>query len=245
LLLMNNLEKVILIDAGNTDIKICAADNGIIRSVKRFGYKDPELNVYLEQFREKRTVLSSVLDAKGTAYLIQKLSPYLILSSRTPIPVKLNYDTPETLGLDRVCNACAMYHHSKTTVSVAIDIGTCIKFDVLEGNDYIGGSISPGIELRYRSMNEFTGKLPLLNERGNTHLTGKSTKESIHSGVINGIQSELNGFMSSYRERYPELTFFITGGDAVHFDFEGKNDIFAIENLTLLGMYMIYSFNAK
>lgn len=190
-------------------------------------------------------VLSSVLENDQTRELAEKFSPQLILSAVTPLPIVLDYDTPETLGFDRICNACAMFELSKTPVSISIDIGTCIKFDVLEGSVFKGGSISPGIDLRYRAMNEFTGKLPLINKRTTTHLTGKSTSQSMHSGVINGIQSELNGFMASYRARYPELTFFITGGDAVHFDFEGKSDIFVNENLTLLGMYTIYTFNAK
>jgi type III pantothenate kinase len=94
-------------------------------------------------------------------------------------------------------------------------------------------------------MHEFTGKLPLLDKRDKTDLIGKNSHQSMHSGVINGIQKELEGFITEYRNRYADLTFFITGGDAVYFDFEGKSDIFAVENLTLEGMYTIYSFNAK
>jgi type III pantothenate kinase len=242
---MAKMENILLIDAGNTHLKICSVKNGMIESTNRFSYNEPWLDHFIDQYRNVPKVFSSVLSPPHTADLIQKLSPQFTLSPRTPLPLMLDYDTPETLGLDRICNACAMLHLSKTPISISIDIGTCIKFDVLEGKKYIGGSISPGIELRYRSLHEFTGKLPLVSERSSTHLTGKSTVQSIQSGVINGIQSELNGFIDAYQERYPALTFFISGGDAVHFDFEGKSGIFATENLTMLGMYTIYNFNAK
>jgi type III pantothenate kinase len=242
---MSSTKHVLLIDAGNTQLKVCSVVDGAIQLTKRFSNNDIEFINFIEQYGNIPKVLCSVLSKQDTDKLRHTLSPCFKLSHQTPLPVILDYDTPETLGFDRICNVCAILELSKTQVSVSIDIGTCIKFDVLEGNEYKGGSISPGIDLRYRAMNEFTGKLPLLNERSKIKLTGKSTAQSMHSGVINGIQCELDGFIGAYKERYPELTFFITGGDAVHFDFEGKSDIFVIDNLTLLGMYTIYTFNAK
>lgn len=242
---MADSETVLLIDAGNTHIKICYVQNGVIQTTNRIPNNEDNINSSLLPYGTIPKVLSSVLDQKSTDELAGQLSNCLLITSKTPLPITLDYETPETLGIDRICNACAMWQLSKTKVAISIDIGTCIKFDVLEGNMYRGGSISPGIELRYRSMHEFTGRLPLVDQRDKIQLTGKSSVQSIHSGVINGIQSEINGFIANYRERYSDLTFFITGGDANYFDFEGKSDIFVAENLTLEGLYTIYSFNAK
>ena len=110
--------------------------------------------------------------------------------------------------------------------------------------EYLGGSISPGIDLRYKSLNDYTGNLPLLSNKSTTKLVGEDTNMSIQSGVINGINAEINGFMSSYAEQFDDLTFFVTGGDASFFELHSKNDIFANENLTLLGLFEIYRHNA-
>ena len=108
----------------------------------------------------------------------------------------------------------------------------------------MGGSIAPGIDLRYKSLNDYTGKLPLISNKLNTQLVGNDTKSSIHSGVINGINAEINGLIEMYSEQFSGLTFFMTGGDARYFDIDSKNDIFADENLTLIGLYEIYQQNA-
>ena len=242
---MADSETVLLIDAGNTHVKICTVHNGVIQTLKRIPNTEGAIHSSLLPYGSIPKALSSVLDQASTEELEGQLSNCLLITTKTPLPITLDYETPETLGIDRICNACAMLRLSQTHVAISIDIGTCIKFDVLEGNTYKGGSISPGIDLRYRSMHEFTGRLPLLDNRNKIQLTGKSSVKSMHSGVINGIQAEINGLMANYRECYSDLTFFITGGDAVYFDFEGKSDIFVAENLTLEGMYTIYSFNAK
>jgi type III pantothenate kinase len=242
---MSKQEKVLLIDAGNSYLKVSLMVNGVLQPTERFSDNDEELFLLNTRFLNIPKVLSSVLDNERSQHIAHILSPCLVLSTQLPLPIEQEYESPETLGIDRLCNACAIHQFKKTIAAISIDIGTCIKFDVVEENRYVGGSISPGIELRYRSMHEFTGKLPLLDKRDKTDLIGKNSHQSMHSGVINGIQKELEGFITEYRNRYADLTFFITGGDAVYFDFEGKSDIFAVENLTLEGMYTIYSFNAK
>ena len=132
----------------------------------------------------------------------------------------------------------------KTAFGVSIDIGTCIKFDLISKNDgYLGGSIAPGINLRYRSLNDYTGKLPLLFNKSATQLVGNDTNSSIQSGVLNGMNAEINGLIKMYTEQYSDLTFFMTGGDARYFDLDSKNDIFADENLTLIGLFEIYKHN--
>ena len=145
-----------------------------------------------------------------------------------------------------MCNIAALSNQLIGKPKLVIDIGTCIKFDFLDSHHvYKGGSISPGLRLRLNSLHQNTGRLPLLNA---THepipLIGNSTEQSILSGVQNGMQNEINGMIDSYLTEYPDLTIFVTGGDHGYFDFDRKNVIFADENLTLKGIYTIYSFHA-
>ena len=108
----------------------------------------------------------------------------------------------------------------------------------------MGGTISPGIDLRFRSLSEFTGKLPRLSNKSGLNLVGINTETSIRSGVMNGMGAEIQGIVSAYESQFESLTFFVTGGDASYFDIHSKNDIFADENLTLKGLIEIYLYNA-
>jgi type III pantothenate kinase len=179
-----------------------------------------------------------------TAEIISRTNANLV-NADTPTPVTIEYETQNTLGIDRLCNAVAIVSRLDSEFGVVIDIGTCIKFDLITKEGlYKGGSISPGIDLRYKALNDYTGKLPKLSNKSNTNLVGGTTASSIQSGVINGINAEINGLMDMYSMQFESLTFFMTGGDASCFDILSKNDIFADENLTLIGLFEIYKYNA-
>jgi type III pantothenate kinase len=123
-----------------------------------------------------------------------------------------------------------------------VDAGTCIKFDLINANsEYCGGSISPGIALRYRSLNEHTANLPLLSPAA-WELLGVSTEKSLHSGVMGSVVAEITWRLQEYRNLYETLTVYLTGGDAHYFDMGQKNSIFVDENLTLKGIYALYLF---
>ena len=131
--------------------------------------------------------------------------------------------------------------HYANNEALVIDIGTCVKYDfVNKGKIYEGGAISPGIHLRYKSMNQFTSKLPLIEDRLNAPIIGRNTYEALRSGVINGMHREIVGFMDEYLRLFPELTIFLTGGDARYFEFDKKYSIFADENLTLKGLLITH-----
>jgi type III pantothenate kinase len=243
---MKNDKHVLAIDAGNTSIKVGWFINGQLISVKRFAFKKlEEIETWLDSVPEYDSILSSVLSDEDTSVLISKLDHCTLVTSKTEIPIVLDYKTKGTLGIDRICNAVYANAYSKTEYAVTIDIGTCVKFDLTgPNNHYLGGSISPGINLRYKSLNDYTGKLPLLSNKSTTNLVGTDTNSCIHSGVMNGLRAELTLMMDEYREQFQGLTFFMTGGDATNFDLVSKNDIFADENLTLKGLYEIYKYNA-
>ena len=243
---MSKNNSLLLIDAGNTLVKVGLIENGALYEVKRFQLNEYTLfKDFITSTSISDGIISSVLSDKDTEKWIEALPNVFIVDSSTPNPLTNAYTTPETLGVDRICNACGMLPKLNTQYGVCIDIGTCIKFDLIDQDDvYIGGSISPGINLRYKSLNDYTGKLPLLSNKNEVSIVGIDTESSMRSGVINGVKKEIEGFIQSYRDQYESLTFFVTGGDAKYFDLESKNDIFADENLTLLGLYEIFKHNA-
>jgi type III pantothenate kinase len=238
---MNELTYVL--DAGNTSVKIGRFENGVLKHVDRFPTNNPAQWNDLIEFipAGSKVAYCSVADAAFDAF-IEKIAPQRIhINSHSPLPITNLYETPQTLGMDRLCNAVAIHALKQSNNAVAIDLGTCIKFDLVESNTYRGGSIAPGIALRYKSMHDYTAKLPLVERLEQESFVGKDTLSSIAAGVIEGIDAELMGMMDKYRKKFgPDLTFFVTGGDADNFDFEGKNDIFADPNLTLKGVYEIY-----
>jgi type III pantothenate kinase len=144
-----------------------------------------------------------------------------------------------------MCNVAGMLKYAKNKNCLSVDIGTCIKFDFITADTaYIGGSIAPGIRLRYQSLNEYTSNLPLLNETTAVSLIGQHTQNSMISGVLNGIRAEITGMIARYEQEYGPIDIYMTGGDAIYFDIPQKNNIFAVENLTLEGAVEIYKLNA-
>ncbi|MES2798719.1 MAG: type III pantothenate kinase [Bacteroidota bacterium] len=238
--------ELIIIDAGNTSIKIAHFFGADALNVVRVN-ADLLANFLNDSTWSKNTtcVLSSVANGDIQRALEAYFNKVIVLDSNAKLPFINNYQS-DTLGMDRACNAAAICKLNPNKKSVSIDIGTCIKFDFVDENaTYFGGSISPGIHLRYKSLNDYTAKLPLLNYYEKTDLIGNSTEKSIHSGVINGMQAEINDMIRQYENKYGDLTFFMTGGDAKYFDFDRKNNIFANENLTLLGIYYVYQQNVQ
>jgi type III pantothenate kinase len=239
------MDNALIIDAGNTNIKLAIFQEGNLTLNQRIEGNDlKKLQSIIEKHHISQTLLASVRNENETKEL-KKLLPNCDLISDLNIPLKIEYENKQTLGSDRIANAVAIASKTKGN-KLAIDIGTCIKFDFVDRNNiYLGGSISPGITLRYKAMNDYTGALPLLNETSQIEIIGKNTITCMHSGVINGIKGELDYFIQQYDLNYPDLTIFMTGGDAKYFDYSSKKNIFALENLTLEGLYLILKTNAK
>ena len=242
---MTTENTVLAIDAGNTSIKAGRFERDCLIEVKRFQHSELDsFYSYINLFANAPSILSSVVSSQLTAEISSRTNAILV-DTTTSIPVTIEYATRNTLGIDRLCNVVAVTSRLNSEFGVVIDIGTCIKFDLItKTGRYKGGSISPGIDLRYKALNDYTGKLPKLSNKSRTKLVGDSTVSSIQSGVINGINAEIKGLMGMYSMQYESLTFFITGGDAAYFDIHSKNGIFADENLTLIGLFEIYKHNA-
>lgn len=236
------------IDVGNTLIKLGVFDSGKLKLKKTCIKKDflHTLNEISEAFPAiQKCIISSVANLSEHQLLkLQHQFDALILNHQTKVPFINKYETPQTLGIDRIAlvSAAAKEYAGKNVL--VIDAGTCITYDFLNSkNEFLGGAISPGISLRYKALHTFTEKLPLLETNNPNLYIGNNTTTSIHSGVVNGVLYEIDGYISMYRKNYDNLTVILTGGD-VHFLRDSiKNDIFANSNFLLEGLNHILEYN--
>ena len=190
---------------------------------------------------------SVVGDANYTAGILSGLKGLDFFSSERPMPIKNLYVSTTTLGSDRLAASIGAYSLYPQKNVLVIDAGTCLKFNFTSGNgEYLGGAISPGLQMRFKALQQFTDKLPLVPFDENFNkLIGETTQESILSGVINGILQEVEGTINEYKKLYPDLTIVITGGDTDFFAKHLKNRIFTHPDLVLIGLNEILIFNSK
>jgi type III pantothenate kinase len=231
----------LIIDVGNTRVKAAVFEGHTCVSIYVFGKSKiiSEVKKIIKKYRISESILSSVavLTLKKIEEL-QKLTDFRIVSSRIITPFKNLYATPDTLGVDRIALVFGAVIKFPQQNVLVIDAGTCITFDFLNKNaEYLGGAISPGIEMRYKSLHTFTSKLPLLEINKPNNFIGNSTNESINSGVVNGVIQEIEGIIAQYKKKYLHLTVVLTGGDTNFLA------IFANQNFLLEGLNEILIFN--
>ena len=238
----------LVIDQGNTNVKFAVFQNGII--INRFIENELSLETMKNIFHDfpeiKRSILSSVnkFNTEITQFLSSFTNHFILLGQETPIPIKNNYSTKDTLGYDRIANAVAAYTLFPGNNVLIIDAGTAITIDFISSNsEFIGGNISPGLDLRFKSLNKYTDKLPLVEKKDNFDLLGTSTNGAILSGVLNAVIFELDGYISTFSEKNPDLITVLTGGDLNYFVKKLKNIIFVESNLNLIGLNRILEFN--
>ncbi|MFI5219749.1 MAG: type III pantothenate kinase [Bacteroidia bacterium] len=239
----------LVIDIGNTLAKIAVFKNKKLQSVVKTESASFKKKLGRELGRPeiKSVILSSVIRTKPDLIRLIKTKPlfFIRLSHLTPMPIKIKYNTPHTLGNDRIANAVAACNLFPGKNILVIDTGTCLKFDFVDAKkNYLGGSISPGLNMRYKALHFYTQKLPLLSPSKKIVLTGRTTKESILSGVQNGMTQEINGVINQYKKKYKNLIVVLTGGESGFFANHLKNSIFAAPNFTLTGLNEILNYNA-
>jgi type III pantothenate kinase len=177
---------------------------------------------------------------------IQAKGTKLAMTSFVSLPIKINYSTTATLGVDRIAGACGALEILPNQDRLVIDIGTCINYEFLDHkNVYHGGAISPGVKMRFEAMHTFTARLPLVKTKINPPLTGDSTESCMQSGVLNGVQAELEGIMQRYKEKYPQVGVILCGGDVSLFENRLKQPIFVAPNLVLSGLNRILLHNVN
>ena len=201
-----------------------------------------------EHIQLNQAILSSVkpVDEELIRFLSQNFQLFIELDHHTPLPIENLYETPETLGKDRIAAAVGANELFPGQNILIIDAGTAITYDVVsEKNEFLGGNISPGLQMRFKALNQFTGKLPLINYSNEFQLIGRNTEEAIRAGVQNGILYEIERTIETFNRNYENLQIVMTGGDSIFFDKKLNYSIFVHFNLTLIGLNRILEHNAK
>lgn len=233
----------IVLDVGNTYIKVGAFDGDKLCWTQIFSDVH-EAIVKIQKVEPNHVFISSVR-AEDSFAALAKCTKLSYFTSYTALPIKIDYKTPETLGTDRIAAAVGATVLYPNQNNIVFDLGTCLTHGIVDDNHvYHGGSISPGVEMRLKSLAHFTAKLPLLSlPEEKVEITGKSTAESILSGVIFGMQFEIEGFIQFYQNKYPETNVLLTGGNASFFEKRLKEYIFVVAELNLIGLNRILNYN--
>jgi type III pantothenate kinase len=239
----------LIVEQGNTKLKVAIFD---CRKIVSFVFADKDdtarVKDMVKQYHPAKGIVSSVvgMDETLTDYLKEHLNNLLWLDGHTPIPIRSEYETNETLGKDRIAAAVGANYLQPGRNLLVIDAGTAITYEVIESSGiYKGGNISPGLTTRFRALNAFTKRLPLIKEKNEVPLVGTSTESAILAGVINGIVYEMDGFIDALKAKYGDIFVYLTGGHSFYFERRLKSHIFADANLVLVGLNRILEYNAK
>lgn len=236
------------LDFGNTCIKAASFKDGKMGDIMTFENVQKLLKSTELILVHSHVIISSVTnDHQIFLHEFDKKVNCILFTSETPIPLTNKYKSSGTLGSDRLAASIGAYSIYPNQNVLTIDCGTCIKYNFVDKtNNYLGGGISPGIELRFKALNDHTAKLPLLQiDNAFQKLIGETTQESILSGVLNGAVAEIDGIIRSYQLIYPDLITVLTGGNGDFFAKRLKSSIFGHPNLVLKGLNQLLEFQLE
>ncbi len=241
---------ILAVDVGNTRIKAAVFEDSTL--LETFVVMKTELQKSIQSILKKHQnishlVVSSVSDVEKQAFTEFKDSIYIhFVTHEDSFPFVNCYETPQTLGIDRMVLAAGATLQFPNQNRLVIDAGTCVTYDFIDENDnYLGGAISPGLRLRYEALHNHTAKLPLLNLENPKQFIANSTSESIHSGVVNGLVYEIEGFINQYKEQYSNFIIILTGGDSEFLAKRLKNTIFANSNFLLESLNQTFQYKTE
>lgn len=227
--------------------------NPPVASLRIDGHDLSQLKTWVEPYEVDACMVSSTavitpeMREQIAATGIQRIH---YLDHTTPLPIRNSYSTPETLGTDRLAASVGAYFlaaelKKKHVPVLVIDLGTALTFDLVTAEgEYLGGNISPGIQMRLKALHQFTARLPKVNPEGPLPALGNSTETAIRCGVIHGIQREIEGAIRQFSVNYPQLLVFLTGGDTLDFAKPLKKHIFADKFLVAKGLNIILMHNS-
>jgi type III pantothenate kinase len=243
---MNSPDITLCFDFGNTRLKCAVFKQRALQEVLLL--TDDSLATVqqlVESYQPQKTILSSVIHHNPDieTFLAQH-SLFHLLGAQSKLPLTTPVGKPETIGADRLALSVAAVDLYPKKNNLVIGLGTAITYNfVNKYHEFLGGGISPGMEMRFKSLNLFTALLPVVEKDWNFPLVGYDTTTNILSGVILGMAKEIDGTIDAYRERYGNLQVLLTGGDASYFVYHLKNKIFADSNLLYKGLYAISECN--
>lgn len=237
----------LIIDIGNTVAKLVAFDGDEpVEEIRTCNDSLSALGAFATKYAFTHGIVGTVkgLTAEAEEQLCSLKIPILRFSPQTPVPITNRYKSPETLGADRLAAAVGASSLKPGKDLLIIDAGTCVTYEVIDAKgNYWGGNIAPGMQMRLRSLNEFTAKLPLVSAEGDVPGMGYDTETAIRSGVLRGMKYEIEGYIRSMRRKYPHLLVFLTGGDKINFDTTIKSIIFADKFIVPRGLNKILDYN--
>ncbi len=249
----SNLPESLAIDWGNSTVKTGWFNGSTLLETRRYNAIDALLADLAQQPPVSTIIVSST--SRPASEIKARLAPagraVLVLSSETPVPISNAYNTPHTLGADRVAAAVGATALFPKQPCLVLDLGTCLTADFVDGAGvFRGGLISPGLPMRFRAMHEQTARLPLLAVDAGAGLdwpalTATNTRDAMQSGVLNGLLFELNGIIDTYRQTWPAIVVLLCGGDASSFESRLKGPIFAVPELVLIGLNRILRHNVE
>ena len=236
----------ICFDFGNTRKKAAVFfDSNLTDIIILEDDKEENILPLLDKYKPTKSILSSVIDHDPALEdLLAKHSHFHKLSSKTIINFTTPVGKPETIGADRLALMAAAVYYYPNKNNLVISFGSCITFNFInQYHAFLGGAISPGLDMRFRAMHEYTAKLPLVKAAWKFPLVGYDTATNLQSGVINGIIGEIDGTIDKYAEKYSNFNVLLTGGNSAYFAGQLKNKIFADYNFLFKGLYALSELN--
>ncbi|MCL1937651.1 MAG: type III pantothenate kinase [Candidatus Azobacteroides sp.] len=238
----------LIIDEGNSAVKVAFfEENVLVKSFQLEKLDQTELSAFMDNFCLEAGILSTVnkWNVELYSFLSDTLPVFYNLNHYLPLPLAIDYQTPQTLGMDRIAAAVGAWTQKPNMNLLVIDLGTAITVDwVTDKGVYKGGNISPGPELRFKALHQFTNRLPLISMEGETPVWGYDTPTAIRSGVVEGIVREVDSYIEEYKKNR-DVFAFLTGGYSFYFESKLKNSIFADGNLVLKGLNEILNYQKR
>ena len=238
--------KTLCLDFGNTRLKAAIFANDIFEQELTLpNDSDDTIHQLLAEHRPQKSILSSVIRHNaGIEKILAETTSFHKLSHLTKINFTTPVGKPESIGADRLALVAAAVHFFAGKNNLVIALGSCITYNFInQQHQFLGGSISPGMEMRFKAMHEHTALLPLVNKDWNFPVIGYDTKTNLQSGVIAGIAYEIRGFIDYYSSKYGNFNVVLTGGDSAYFAGQLKNKIFADLNFLYKGLYALSETN--
>ena len=238
----------LIIDIGNTRVKAALFKANTPVELKIYSSLNHLLADKAFISQANNALIGTVVDdLESDIAELNKIIPTQVFTASTKIPLINLYKSVSTLGSDRTSASVGAYYLYPNANVLVIDAGTCIKYNFTNvNNEYLGGGISPGIEMKFKAVQHFTSRLPLVEfNRSFTDLIGTSTENSILSGILNGTIAEIDGIIDQYKSQFPNVICVLTGGDSEYLAKRLKNSIFAHQNLVLKGLNDILNYNLE
>jgi type III pantothenate kinase len=242
------------IDNGNTSVKVAFFIGPQVVATNRFMRRDVRLlERFISTYKPETAVVCSTASSAASQRIDQlvdqRCRSVIHLTHETPMPIRLGYQTPQTLGRDRIATAVGAWTVAQrldnASDALVIDAGTAVTYDLINSDGcFVGGNIAPGLALRFKSLHEHTGQLPLVGVDGDTPVVGYDTETAIRSGVLLGLLGEVKSYIADLKLSHPNLMVFITGGDGklLHSRL-GEKDYIYNEHLAAEGLNRIQLYN--